>query len=65
MADTASVERLMNVVNDHGPNGCAAIGLLQPIVRQGGSRNFRNVLVLADGVVDFVLVQSRKGDAIL
>ena len=40
----------MNVVNDHGPNGCAAIGLLQQIVRQGGSRDFRNVLVLADGV---------------
>ena len=64
MADTASVERLMNVVNDHGPNGCAAIGLLQQIVRQGGSRNFRNVLVLADGG-DFVFVQSAKGDAIL
>ena len=64
MADTASGERLMNVVNDHGPNGCATIGLLQQVVCQGGSCDFRDMLVLADGF-DFVLVQSRKGDAIL
>ena len=64
MPDTAGVERFMNVVNDHSPDGFSPMGLLQQIVCQGGGRDFRNVLVLADGR-DFVFVQSAKGDAIL
>jgi hypothetical protein len=62
MPDTAGVEGLMNVLNDHGPDGFCAMGLLQQIVCQRGGRDFRNVLVLADSI-DFVSVQSGKGDA--
>ena len=62
MPDTTSAERLVNVVSDHGPDGFPAMGLLQQIVCQCGGRDFRNVLVLADGS-DFVFVQSTKGDA--
>src|SRR6266550_3787201 len=64
MLDTTGAERLVNVVSDHGPYGFPAMGLLQQVVCQGGGRDFRNVLVLADGG-DFVFVQSAKGDAIL
>ena len=64
MLHSAGAERRVNVVNDHGPDSFAAMGLLQQIICQGGSRDFRNVLVLADGG-DFVFVQSAKGDAIL
>jgi hypothetical protein len=63
VSDTAGFERLVNVVNDHGPDGFPTVGLLQQIVCQGRGRDFRNVLVLADRI-DFVLVQSGKGDAI-
>jgi hypothetical protein len=64
MLDTTGVERPVNVVNDHSPDRFPAMGLLQQVVCQGGGRDFRNVLVLADGG-DFVFVQSAKGDAIL
>ena len=64
MSDAASAERLVNVVSDHGPDGFPAMRLFQQIVCQGGGRNFRNVLMLADGG-DFVFVQSAKGDAVL
>jgi hypothetical protein len=57
MPDTAGAKRLVNVVSDHGPDGFSATGLLQQIVCQGGGRDFRDVLVLADGG-DFVFVQS-------
>jgi hypothetical protein len=46
MPDTAGVEGLMNVLNNHGPDGFCAMGLLQQIVCQRGGRDFRNVLVL-------------------
>jgi hypothetical protein len=64
MFDTAGFERLMNVVNDHGPDGFPTVGLLQQIVCQGRGGDFRNVLVLTD-CNDFFFVQSGKGDAIL
>lgn len=64
MLHTAGAECRVNVVNDHSPDGFAAMGLLQQIVCQGGGRDFRNVLVLADSG-HFVFVQSAKGDAIL
>jgi hypothetical protein len=59
MLDTTGVERPVNVVNDHSPDGFPAMGLLQQVVCQGGGRDFRNMLVLADGG-DFVFVQSAK-----
>src|SRR6476646_10310184 len=64
MLHAAGTERRMNVVNDHGPDGFAAMGLPQQIVRQGGCRDFRNMFVLANGG-DFIFVQSAKGDAIV
>ena len=62
MLHTAGAKRRVNVVNDHGPDGFAAMGLLQQIVCQGGGRDFRNVFVLADSG-DFIFIQSAKGDA--
>ena len=61
---TAGIECPVNVIDDHGPDGFPAMGLFQQIVCQRGGRDFRNVLVLADGS-DLVFVQSTKGDAIL
>ena len=63
MLHTAGIECPVNVIDDHGPDGFPAMGLFQQIVCQRGGRDFRNVLVLADGS-DFVFVQSTKGDAI-
>ena len=42
MPDTTGVERLVDVVNNHGPDGFSAMGLLQQIVCQRGGRDFRN-----------------------
>ena len=62
-ADATGVEGLMDVVNDHLPNGSTAVGLLQQIARQGRSRHFGDVLVLADRG-HLVLFETAKPDTI-
>ena len=48
VSDPTLVERFVNVINDHGSDGFAAMGLRQQVVRQCGRSHFGDVLMLAD-----------------
>jgi hypothetical protein len=61
MLDTTGVEHPVNVVNDHSPDRFPTMGLLQQVVCQGGGRDFRNVLVLADGGVRQCPLMTQSG----
>ena len=58
-----SIERLVNVINDHAADLLAAVGLVQQVLSQCRSRDFGNVLVLADSF-DLVLAKTAKPNAI-
>jgi hypothetical protein len=63
MFDATFVERFVNIVDDHGSNGLAAVRLMQQVARQRGGGYFRNVLMLADRG-DLLLVETAKADTI-
>jgi hypothetical protein len=48
MLNVSGVKRLVNIMDDHGPDGFCPARLVQQIARQSGSGNPWNVLVLAD-----------------
>jgi hypothetical protein len=54
----------MDIVDDHGPNGLTAVGLLEQIARQRRSSDFGNVLMLAKRG-DLILIETAKVDAVL
>jgi hypothetical protein len=53
----------VNIVNDHGSDRFAAMGLRQQIARQSGSSYVRDVLVLANRC-DFILIETAKAEAV-
>jgi len=63
VSDPTLVERFVNVINDHGSDGFAAMGLRQQVVRQCGRSHFGDVLMLADRS-DLLLVETAQADAI-
>ena len=63
MSDATLVESFVNVVNNHGSDGFAAMGLRQQIVRQSGCSYIGDVFMLADRS-DLVLVETTQAHAI-
>jgi hypothetical protein len=63
VSDATLVESFVNVVNDHGSDRFAAMGLRQQIARQSGSSYVRDVLVLANRC-DFILIETAKAEAV-
>jgi hypothetical protein len=63
VSDATLVESFVNVVDDHGSDGLAAMGLRQQVVRQCGRSYFGNVLMLADRS-DLVLVETAQANTI-
>src|SRR6516225_6627065 len=58
------LESPADVVNDHRPDGFAAVRLPEQIAGQCGRSNFGDVLMLAD-CGNFILVETAKIDAVL
>ena len=48
MLHSTIVEGLVDVVDDHPPNGLAAVRLMQEVVCQSRRGDFRDMLMLAD-----------------
>ena len=64
VSDATLVESFVNVVDDHGSDGFAAMALRQQIVCQCGRSDFGDVLMLADRS-DLVLVETAQSNTIL
>jgi hypothetical protein len=64
MLHSTIVESLVDVIDDHAPNGLAAVRLMQEVARQSGRGDFGDMLMLADRG-NLILVQTTKVNAIL
>jgi len=64
MLHSTIVESLVNVVDDHAPNGLASVRLMQEVPCQSGRGDFGDMLMLAN-CGNLILVQTTKVNAIL
>jgi hypothetical protein len=62
--DSALVQRHMNILDDHVPDGLTAVRLIQQITGQSCSGDVWYVLMFADRG-NFIRVQAAKVDAVL
>ncbi|MGZ8402070.1 MAG: hypothetical protein ACXWVR_02025 [Rhodoplanes sp.] len=58
-----AVEGCVDIIDDHRADALDAMLLVKQVACQGGSRNFSDVLMLADGV-DLVLIQAAHCNAV-
>jgi hypothetical protein len=58
------LESIADIIDDHRPNGLAAVRLVKQVICERGSGYLRHMLMLADRS-DFFLVETAKVDTIL